>query len=85
MIPIFIVMGMGPLLSFAVMDESATVVPSWIKNTASFWIEGKVSDDEYINSIKYLIENNILVIDAEKSIDDREIFISLTWKTLTPN
>ena len=85
MIPIFILVGMGPLLSFAVMDESATVVPSWIKNTASFWIEGKVSDDEYINSIKYLIENDILVIDAEKSIDDRgDFYITYMENPNTP-
>ena len=38
------------------------VVPSWIKNTAGWWAQGTVSDDEFVNSIKFLIEKGIIKV-----------------------
>ena len=40
-------------------------IPYWIKNTASWWSKNKVSDDEFISGIEYLIENNIIKVNAE--------------------
>ena len=40
-------------------------IPYWIKNTASWWSKNKVSDDEFILGIGYLIENNIIKVNAE--------------------
>lgn len=42
-------------------------IPSWIKNTAKFWVEGQVSDKEFINALQYLVEQNILVIPKKES------------------
>lgn len=39
-----------------------SIIPSWIKNTAKFWIEGKISDQEFLQAIKFLIENRILIV-----------------------
>ena len=52
-----------PYDSFA--EES---IPSWIKTTASAWINGSVSDKEFINAIQYMIENDIIKI--EQNIDE---------------
>lgn len=41
--------------------ESSTV-PDWIKNNAMWWAEGKISEQEYLNAIQYLIENKIIKI-----------------------
>jgi len=52
----------------AIAQESK--VPSWIKITAQWWGEEKISDQEYIDSLQYLLENEILSIPApEASID----------------
>ena len=38
------------------------IIPSWIKNTASFWVNGDVSDKEFISAIEWMIENNVLQV-----------------------
>ena len=35
-------------------------IPAWIKNTASWWSEGKISEDEFLKGIKFLVEKRIL-------------------------
>jgi len=56
-----------PFLSFN--DISAQLVPEWIKNTVMWFGEDKISEDEFLNVVKYLIENNIIILDFE---DDSE-------------
>jgi len=35
-------------------------IPDWIRNVARWWSERSISDDEYVNSIQWLIQNNII-------------------------
>ncbi len=37
-----------------------TGLPSWFKNTAQFWIDGKISDEEFIRSVRYLKDAGII-------------------------
>ena len=48
-----------------VQQGFAESVPSWIKNTAKWYGEGKISEIEFLNAIKYLINNKILNIEQE--------------------
>jgi plastocyanin len=41
---------------------SAQTVPDWIRNTALWYGEGNISESEFLNAIKYLIENKIIII-----------------------
>ncbi|MDE1812259.1 MAG: 6-bladed beta-propeller [Thaumarchaeota archaeon] len=41
---------------------TSQAIPSWIKNTAGWWSQGQVSDDEFIKSLQYLIDNKIMTI-----------------------
>jgi hypothetical protein len=34
----------------------------WIKNTAKWWAEGKISDSEFTLGIKYFVENGIISV-----------------------
>ena len=45
---------------------SEKLVPDWIKNTAKWYGEGITSEQEYLDSIKFLIENDIIRIDKPK-------------------
>ena len=54
------------LLSGSIAYSSGESIPAWVKNTALWYGEEKISDQEYLDSIKFLIENNILTIDAIK-------------------
>ena len=46
---------------------SAESIPPWIKNTALWYGEGSISDTEFLNAIKFLLENNLIVLDEEKN------------------
>ena len=35
-------------------------VPAWIKNTAEWWAADKIPDKEFVKSLQFLIENNII-------------------------
>lgn len=43
----------------------AQSVPDWIKNTALWYGEGTITETEFLNAIKFLIENKIIVIESE--------------------
>ena len=45
-------------------------IPYWIKNTAGWWSKNKVSNDEFILGIEYLINNKIINITAQNSSKD---------------
>ena len=42
-------------------------IPSWIKNNAKWWYDDKISDDDFLSGIKYLIENNVIKINSQNS------------------
>ena len=43
-------------------SSSNLVLPDWIRNVAKFWAEGQISDEEYINSLQFLIQQGIIRI-----------------------
>ena len=45
-------------------ENSSDVIPSWIKNNAEWWSTGKISDEDFLSGIKYLIENNVIKVNA---------------------
>jgi len=55
--------------SFNVVEEKGKSVvakqmsiPPWIKNNAKWWSENRIGEDDFINGIKYLIEQQIIKI-----------------------
>jgi len=43
-------------------DTSQEKVPDWIKNNAGWWAKGLISEDDFVNGIKYLVEKGIIVV-----------------------
>lgn len=41
----------------------AQEIPGWIKGIANFWAEDKISDAEYLDSLKFLIDAGIIQMD----------------------
>jgi len=39
-------------------------IPTWIKNTAGWWAEDMIPDEEFVKSLRFLIENKIIVIES---------------------
>ena len=43
-------------------------IPVWIKNTAGWWATDKIPDEEFIKTLQFLVENNIINIeDSERT------------------
>jgi len=43
-------------------DVAEEKVPEWIKNNAEWWAKGLISEDDFVNGIKYLVEKGIIVV-----------------------
>ena len=54
------------LISFSTDFANAENVPNWIKNNALWYGQGEITETEFLNSIKFLIENDILVLDDDE-------------------
>ena len=59
-------------------SASAESIPPWIKNTALWYGEDSISDTEFLNAIKFLLENDLIVLDEVVPGD-------LTSSVLIPN
>jgi len=45
-------------------------IPSWIKDTAIWWGEGKISDNDFINALQWLINEEILKVPQTDEIPE---------------
>jgi micrococcal nuclease len=67
------VSGIAAFTIFASAEDG--LIPSWIKNTASFWVKGDVSDSEFISAVEWMLENKVIKLDsmAESREDSEEL------------
>ena len=40
-------------------------IPDWVRSVAGFWSQGLISDDAYMSTLSYLIEQGIIVVEVE--------------------
>ena len=50
------------VVGFALNHAYADSIPTWITNDAKWWSENQISDIEFVKSIQYLIQNDIVKI-----------------------
>jgi len=47
-------------------EQASTIaeqeIPDWIKNNAGWWADGLISEDDFVNGIKYLVEQGIIKV-----------------------
>ena len=46
-------------------ENSTDTIPTWIKNNAGWWSSGKISDNDFLTGIEYLIENGTINVNAK--------------------
>ena len=49
-------------------ENSSELIPLWVKDRAEWWIEGKITDTQFLRTIHYLREVGYLEYNPEKSI-----------------
>ena len=55
------------LVSISTNIANAEIIPEWIKNNALWYGQGVISETEFLNAIKFLIENDVLVIEDSET------------------
>jgi hypothetical protein len=43
-------------------ENSVSSIPNWIRNNADWWANDLISQQEFVNSLEYLIEEQIIEI-----------------------
>lgn len=74
-----LLIGLGIGLSINVSGEEG-LIPSWIKNTAGFWVDNQISDSEFIAALQFLVKEGILVIPQSDIVSE-----SISKVTTTQN
>jgi hypothetical protein len=59
----------------AVQEKS---VPEWIKNSVAFWVNGQVSDAEFLNTVEFLVSENIIQTSVPKANAESQIYTVTT-------
>ena len=77
-----------PAMVFSILLVSVTgnivnaeTVPEWVKNNALWFGQGLISETEFLNAIKFLIENEVLVIEDS----ERKFFKDMDATVIIPN
>lgn len=67
---------MTSFVAFNTISAQKETVPSWIKTTVSFWVEGKVDDNTFLNAIQFLANQRIIEVNAESALTSvTEIYV----------
>ena len=53
-------------------DTPAQKIPSWLKNNAKWWAEGRVDDSTFVSGIQFLINNDIIKIPPTVQSDNSD-------------
>ena len=64
-----IVMYAALVLSGIILIPSAfgEYVPDWVKNTAGWWADDKISETEFVNAIEFLVKENIIQVNVAQT------------------
>ena len=46
------------------VEGESDIIPDWVKNTAGWWSENKINETEYITSLQYLIDEEIIKVNT---------------------
>jgi hypothetical protein len=57
-------------------------IPDWVKNTAGWWSDGQLKDEEFVNSVGFLIKNGIITL--PKTETDEGVSLDMIFN-LIPN
>jgi len=72
---VFQIVTISPL-AHAQTPEEDIQIPSWFKNNAEWWAQGKISDVEILNAIENLLNRGIIQLDSKNAIKTSESTLS---------
>ena len=63
------------------ISAEESIIPSWIKNKAIYWMDGKITDAEFIDALNYLVENKIIGVNPVTEVENTQNTIPIWIKT----
>ena len=57
------------------LNTEMNSIPKWIKNTAGWWSEGLISDEEFVRGMEYLIGQEIIMYSFNSTENNNEMII----------
>jgi len=54
--------------SFVVTVNASVLIPSWVKNVASFWCNNEIDDASYIEAVEFLVDDGVILVHATQSV-----------------
>ena len=45
-----------------ITQTSTASVPDWVKNTAGWWADGSISENEFVNAIEHLVKTGTIIV-----------------------
>lgn len=51
-------------------QESTNEIPAWVKGVANFWVDGNITDDEFLEAITFLVAQRIIRLDSTPLQDE---------------
>ena len=68
-----------------IISAQTTEFPNWVKQLAESWSDDQITDSEFGNTIKFLIEKDIIVIESTPSTTDQNKIAALENKVIELN
>jgi hypothetical protein len=50
-----------------VIPNAFADVPDWVKNTAGWWADDKISETEFVNAVEFLVKENIMQVNVSQT------------------
>ena len=67
-----------------ILIDNDLSIPAWIKNNAKWWADDKITDNDFLFGIKFLVESNIIQFQSVMNHDKAEMIgkALLGWDTI---
>lgn len=56
------------LVGTAAFSQQDILLPDWVRNSASWWAQGSISDAEFVTAIEWMIDNKIIRLGGDDKI-----------------
>ena len=60
-------------------DPTPAIIPSWIKTTTGYWVNGFTSDVDLVNGFQWLIQNGVIYVPYAESSEDESVITIPSW------
>ncbi len=60
-------------------DPTPAIIPSWIKTTTGYWVDGFTSDVDLVNGFQWLIQNGVIYVPYAESSEDESAMTIPSW------